>query len=136
MTEEPVGEPALIQVVADDREAAGGVVDVLRQMPRVQVRVARLGVGDYQVNGDCLFERKSLLDFAASIQDGRLFEQARRLVCSRDRVALILEGRASDLVNSEMRREAMQGAIISLSLLFHNPILRSLDAGETKIFGS
>jgi ERCC4-type nuclease len=30
-----------------------------------------------------------------------------------------------------MRREALQGAMVSLSLIFHPPVLRALDAGET-----
>jgi ERCC4-type nuclease len=63
-----------------------------------------------------------MLDFAESLKDGRLFMQAHRLVNSGGLVALILEGRGSDLSGSQMRREALQGAIVSLTLVFGLPV--------------
>jgi len=87
-------------------------------------------IGDYQIN-DWLFERKTLLDFAESIKDGRLFSQANRLLRAGSSVAFILEGKAGDLARSRMRRESLQGALISLSLIYQIPVLRSLDPGET-----
>jgi len=72
-----------------------------------------------------------MLDFAESIKDGRLFSQANRMIVQNEPVALIIEGRAADLAESQMRREAFQGALICLSLIYHVPILRSLDAAET-----
>lgn len=91
----------------------------------------RLPIGDYVVDGRCVFERKTVVDFAASIMDGRLFAQATRLVSLTQPAALILEGRSSDLAASQMRRESLQGAMVSLSLIFHLPVLRALDANET-----
>jgi ERCC4-type nuclease len=88
-------------------------------------------VGDYEVDSRCVFERKTLLDFAASIIDGRLFSQARQLAALPGLVAIVLEGRAEDLAPCQMRREALQGAVISLSLVFNIPILRSLAPAET-----
>ncbi len=120
-----------LRVIADDREEGGGVVDALRQMPGIQVTVERLKVGDYQVESRCVFERKTLADFAASIADGRLFAQARALAAAPLPAALILEGRASDLAANGMRREAMQGALISLSLVFHLPVLRAREPRES-----
>src|SRR5437867_6068430 len=119
-----------VQILADDRERTAPVVEVLRALEDVEVICQRLKIGDYQIN-EWLFERKTLLDFAESIKDGRLFSQAKRLVSAGPAAALILEGKASDLAQSRMRREALQGALISLSLIFQIPILRSFDAGET-----
>ena len=124
-------QPNPVCVVADDRETRSGVVEALRQMPGVKVSVQRLAVGDYEIDGRCLFERKTLQDFASSLADQRLFAQASRLVTNRPMVALVLEGRAADLAESGMRREALQGALISLSLIFGLPVLRSLDPQET-----
>jgi len=120
-----------VKVVADYREAGSGVVEALRQIPDVQVTVAPLAAGDYLVEDQCLFERKSLVDFAASIKDGRLFVQASQLAAAPQLAAIILEGRARDLEGSQMRRESLQGAIISLGLIFGLPVLRSLEPGET-----
>jgi ERCC4-type nuclease len=90
-----------------------------------------LPVGDYLVDGRLLFERKTLADFIASIKDGRLFRQACRLASSEHTAAVILEGGSSRAVSHGMRREALQGALISLSFIFGIPVLRSLRAEET-----
>jgi ERCC4-type nuclease len=121
----------IIHVLADDRELDSGVIEALQHMPGVQVQAQRLALGDYEVDVDCVFERKTMLDFAESLKDGRLFTQAHRLVNSGGLVALILEGRGSDLSGSQMRREALQGAIVSLTLVFGLPVLRSFGPEET-----
>jgi ERCC4-type nuclease len=131
----PWGEGCLpvapIRVVADDREAGAGVVQALQVMEHVQVSIQRLVLGDYQVDEKLLFERKTLPDLVASIKEGRLFSQAVRLAQTRQRAALILEGTASDLAESGMRREAIQGALINVTLMLGLPILRSRDPQET-----
>ena len=60
----------VIRVVADDREATCNVVEALRLHPRCEVEIRRLRLGDYQVGGRLLFERKTLRDLV-SIIDGR-----------------------------------------------------------------
>ncbi len=121
--------PVLIE--ADDRESRSQVVAILRSLPGVTVCIRHLKVGDYQVAGRCLIERKSVVDLAASIIDGRLFAQAHRLSRAAAAVALLLQGRWEDLGTSAIRREAVQGALVSLSIVFGLPVLRSSDAGET-----
>lgn len=120
-----------LSVVADHREANSGVVDALRHIDGVIVTLGHLRLGDYEVDGCCLFERKTLLDFATSIKDGRLFTQANRLAASGIPVAMILEGRAGTLTQSGMSRESIQGALVCLSLIYNLPVLRSLDPPET-----
>ena len=119
-----------VRILADDREGTAPVVEVLRAMDGVEVVCQRMKIGDYQIH-EWLFERKTLLDFAQSIKDGRLFRQANRLLSAAPSVAFILEGKAGDLAQSRMRRESMQGALISLSLIYQIPILRSFGPGET-----
>jgi ERCC4-type nuclease len=118
-------------VIVDHRETASGVLDALKQMRGVEVRLAHLKLGDYLLNSVCLFERKTLLDFAASIKDGRLFAQAKRLAAWPDRAAIIIEGTSHDLNAIAMRREALQGALISLTLVYDLPVLRSREPAET-----
>lgn len=93
--------------------------------------MARLPVGDYLVDEALLFERKTLLDLVASIKDGRLFAQGLRLANASCRAALILEGGSQALAQSGMRREAIQGALVSLTLFLGIPLLRSMNADET-----
>jgi ERCC4-type nuclease len=94
----PEASPPIL-VLADDREANSGVVEALKQITDVKVILKRLAVGDYEVDSRCVFERKTLLDFAASIIDGRLFSQARQLAALPGLVAIVLEGRAEDLAH-------------------------------------
>jgi len=118
-------------IVADDREARGTVVEALGHLPGVRLRLGRLPVGDYRIDDALLFERKTLQDLVASIKDGRLFAQGLRLAQAPLRTAIILEGRSQDLADSRMRREAIQGALVTLTLFLGIPLLRSLDPQET-----
>lgn len=118
-------------ILVDDRELASSVPQFLRQLPGVEVRTQRLRVGDYEVANRCVFERKTMTDFAASVVDGRLFAQAQRLSRLEIPAAVILEGRGDQLAEVNVSREALQGAIISLSLVFGLPVLRAVDSAET-----
>jgi ERCC4-type nuclease len=121
---------APLRVIADDREPSA-VLEALRMLPGVEVSVARLKLGDYRVDGALLAERKTLADFAVSVIDGRLFSQASRLAKAKERGLLILEGKASCLTGTGIRREALQGALITVSLIFGIPVLRSEGPEET-----
>jgi ERCC4-type nuclease len=120
-----------IQIIADDRESQAPVIDALRRLNGAEVTVRRLALGDYLLDQRLLFERKTLLDFAVSLKDGRLFEQGARLAASPLYKVIILEGCVRDLAESGMRREALQGALISLTLFLGIPLLRSADAEES-----
>ena len=118
-------------VTIDDREAKSNVARALAQTVGVTVRFSRLEIGDYLVEERLLIERKTIPDFAASIKDGRLFRQASRLASCRVRTAIILEGTATDIHRMRIRREAVQGAIVSITVIFGIPLLRSRDGEES-----
>ena len=124
-------DPQPTRIVADHRERNDGVFLALSEMERVEVRVDHLAIGDYLVDDRFVFERKTLVDLTASIKDGRLFRQACRLAGDGRRAAFVLEGRAIDIGRSAMRREAIQGALVTITLMLGLPVLRSRDAGET-----
>ena len=121
----------LTTIVADDRERASGIIDQLKEIAGIEVHVERLSLGDFVVCGQIVFERKRADDFAASLIDGRLFSQAARLVKQSLRGACILEGTREDWARLGVRREALQGALISLSLIFDLPVFRSSGPAET-----
>lgn len=120
-----------IYVIADDREQQSGVIDALKQIDCVETKIQRLRVGDYLADRSLLFERKTFNDFAISIIDGRLFGQAIRLARSEFDCVLILEGKGNTVSETGVRREALQGAIITISLVLGIPILRSRNPSET-----
>jgi DNA excision repair protein ERCC-4 len=120
-----------INIIADDRECKSEVIKSLLQIEDVKVCIYRLSMGDYQIDTRLIVERKTLKDFAVSIIDGRLFKQMLCLANSKSEGVLILEGTVSDMVEIGMTREAMQGALITVSLILGIPILRSKDPSET-----
>jgi ERCC4-type nuclease len=120
-----------ISIIADDRECKSEVIASLLQIEEVDVTIRRLSMGDYQVDDRLTVERKTLNDFALSIIDGRLFKQMIRLANSKSEGVLIIEGTASDIADLGMTREAMQGALITVSLILGIPVLRSKDPSET-----
>lgn len=120
-----------VNIVVDDREARSRVMQALRAVENVTITIRRLDVGDYEVDGRLLVERKTLPDLAESIKDGRLFRQARRLAETPLKRLIILEGTSGCLKESGMRHEAFQGALITLTVYFGIPLLRSRDPQET-----
>jgi ERCC4-type nuclease len=120
-----------MHIVADDRERASGVLEHLKNFEGLILDMVRLPTGDYCADDYLLFERKTFVDFARSIRDGRLFEQAARLAADPRTAIVILEGTAVDLASLGTRREALQGALITLSVIYGIPVLRSLGAEET-----
>jgi len=120
-----------VRVEADHRERTSGVIEALTAMPEVRVAICPLSTGDYRVDGRCVFERKTYADFAASVVDGRLFRQVTRLAATPGTSALVLEGLERDWETVGVAREALQGALISVEMVFGLPILRSSGPMET-----
>ena len=120
-----------INIIADDRECKSEVIQSLLQIEDIDVTIRRLTMGDYQIDDRLLVERKTLKDFVVSIIDGRLFKQMIYLANSKSEGVLILEGTVGDTVELGMTREAMQGALITVSLILGIPVLRSKDPSET-----
>ena len=120
-----------IHIIADDRECKSEVIESLMKIEGVEVSIRRLAIGDYQIDNRLIVERKTLKDFVVSIIDGRLFKQMLCLANSNSKAVLILEGTASDTAELGMTREALQGALITVSLILGIPVLRSKDPSET-----
>lgn len=119
------------QIVVDDREQSEVLLRTLRDTADTEVHVRRLPVGDYVLDGRLVVERKTLRDFAVSIVDGRLFRQASRLAADARRGIVLLEGTSRDLQDVDVRREALQGALITLTLILGLPILRAMNPAES-----
>jgi ERCC4-type nuclease len=121
-----------VSIACDDRERASGVVEALQQIADVAVSIQRLRVGDYLVDGRVLVERKTVRDLATSIIDGRLFRQALMLVqAAPGRALLLVEGDRQTLAACGVRREAWQGALVTLGVMLGIPVLRARDAAES-----
>ena len=123
--------PMPVHIIVDHREKASGVHEHLLALPNVTVEFKQLAFGDYWVDDQLIVERKTMRDFAESIIDGRLFTQAGWLAQRGERIVFLLEGGMSQWQEINMRRECLQGALITLTLLYGFPLLRSLHAEES-----
>jgi DNA excision repair protein ERCC-4 len=120
-----------VQIVVDDRERPSGVVTELEKAGKAIVKVEHLSVGDYCIDDAVLIERKTAADFAQSLMDGRLFSQAGRMSSSPFRPAYIIEGTSTEWGGLGVSREALQGALVTLMLIFDLPVFRSIEPAET-----
>ncbi len=123
---------AAVRIVADDRENAGGVIAELRgRANEVTLEVRRLRLGDFLVEGNFAVERKTLRDFAASVIDARWFKQAGALAAGARRGVIVLEGPPRATGELGVSRDALQGALITVSVFYGLAVLRAGDAAET-----
>jgi ERCC4-type nuclease len=120
-----------VVILVDDRERPSGVAEELEKLSGVLVRIEHLAVGDYNIDGAVLVERKSAKDFAQSLTDGRLFRQAKQMSNSPLRTAYILEGSSAEWFGLGVSRESMLGALVTLMLIFDIPVFRSSDPAES-----
>lgn len=123
-------EEKLIRILVDYRERNEQLLLALRNAGNTEINIGQLPVGDYLLE-NLLVERKSFFDLCASIKDGRLFRQAAQLASSPIRSMVILEGTSSDMKAIGMSRKAIQGALITISVLFGIPLIRSHSPEET-----
>jgi ERCC4-type nuclease len=141
-----------IRILVDTRERA--LADALESLSDCTFRVDRkvLDVADIQIvavrgldsrpddeDEEVLLaiERKTGLDFAASVRDGRYHEQKRRLVdaVGSDRVAYVLEGRMMHTRRFvEWEDARVRGCLLSLLMKHRTPVVCTLDVVDTAAF--
>ena len=116
----------------DHRELSPGKEDILASYGDCfDMRFTHLPVGDYVVNKNIIIERKTLTDFIASIKEGRIFRQAYSIAGLKKHAVIILEGRSYTIADSNMKREAIMGVLVHLSVVLRIPVIRSIDFKET-----
>jgi len=118
-----------ILVIADTRELGALVTRELAKLG-VVVKSETLEVGDFVLSDRVVVERKEVDDFASSIIDGRLFEQAAKLNQSYAKPVIIVEGER--LTGSgRVRPEAMMGAYASILVDYGIPVMWTREPSET-----
>lgn len=107
-----------VDIVVDSNEAS--------QKPElVEILVLHKGVNDYKIEpmeaGDieteeCVFERKSPSDFAASIEDGRMREQLEKMAALDKNAYILIDGNMEDFNNlhSDMPPKSLRGMDASI----------------------
>ncbi len=118
-----------ITIIADNREKKSGIPDLLAAK-NVDVIMRQLFVGDYMINDEIVIERKTSGDFVQSIINGHLFDQCARLRKSGAVPLIIVEGDPFK-TRHNISPEAIKGALLSISLSWQIPVIRSSGKEDT-----
>ena len=121
-----------IEVVADHREKNSDIPEMLMQQEGVSLNWDRLSCGDYKLENKLIVERKTAQDFILSIIDGRLFKQCKRLSSQFYTPFMLIEGDLFDPdIRHNMSQEAIQGALIAVSISWRIPVIFSKNKENT-----
>lgn len=118
-------------LVVDQHEKASPVLSALIRHSWLSIRTAVLGSGDYAMGRILGIERKTGEDFARSLVDGRLFRQMGPLRQRYRRPLLLVEALADGSDVLGVPWPALRGALVSVSVAFGVPVLRSASPEET-----
>lgn len=118
-----------IHIIADFREVPSGIPDMIEKSS-ARLTLKTLTAGDYLVNDILLIERKSKEDFIQSILQKRLFDQCAKLKRYHYNLLLVIEGNPYK-TDHKISREAIRGALLSLSVAWQIPVFYSGSPEET-----
>lgn len=120
-----------IEIIADTRELAAPPT---RELSALGIRIVpqTLEIGDFVLSDAAIVERKTVDDFAASIFDGRLFNQVAELKRVAEKPLVIIEGETLQ-PSYDIKPEAMMGAIASVLVDFDVPLLWTKTPKETAL---
>lgn len=105
------------QIIIDDREDRRVSIKIGKYP--ADLLIQRLTCADYQLSDRVVIERKTDSDFQSSLIDGRLFSQASELRNRFESPIIAVIGKNFD----RSLIKAVNGAIISLSIDFHLPVM-------------
>lgn len=120
-----------VSIVIDDREKLSGIERLLRGHAEIEYRFERLALGDFIINDRVIIERKTQQDFGQSLCSGRLFDQASRLSQQLRPCLLVLEAEDKGMQHINIQRNAVLGALVSLSLKWGIPVIHTRNLRET-----
>ena len=99
------------RIVADTFERASGVPAAL-QARGVDVEIAPLAAGDYDLGSGIVVERKTVADLHLSLERGRLWRQIGAIRRTARLPYLLVEGRSLDAGSSEAK--SLRGALLAV----------------------
>ena len=118
-----------LRIIADYREFQSGIPTMFLNR-KVETKLENLSAGDYLVNDQILVERKTAEDFVQSIISNRLFYQCEKMKWNSYNHLLIIEGNPYTTKHN-ISREAIKGALLSISSAWQIPVIFSKDKNET-----
>lgn len=113
----------------DHREKQSRLVEELEKDPYWVLEFETLKIGDYRLSQGVVIERKTWTDFAVSLLQGRLFTQANRLASCQNSIFLLEKD--DQFHQIKFKKESLQGALVTLALIYRIPILKSSNPLES-----
>ena len=118
-----------IKIIADYREKNSTIPEILAKK-KIDFSSANLIVGDYLINEEIIIERKTKDDFVQSLIDNRLFLQCKKIKKYFTYQLLIIEGNPYT-TKHKITRNAIKGALLSVTVSWQIPIFYTKDKNET-----
>jgi len=122
----------MLRIYVDYREKNSSVHEFLRRNG-VKVFFENLETCDYLVSDRVCVERKTVHDFVKSLFDGRLFDQASRMVAKFEKPVIIVEGEISKIREVTEKISAIYGALVKLMVEINITILWTGSSEDTAI---
>ncbi len=119
-----------IIVYADYREDKSGIPKLIEEEGITVVR-RNLSIGDYLVSNEIVVERKTAYDFANSLFDGRLFDQAKRMSESFREVIYVVEGDPTRLRRYRGLEKQLLAALVTLLVDYSAKVIYSSGPRQT-----
>jgi Fanconi anemia group M protein len=118
------------RLLVDFSERNAALLNLVRRCGDFDIHMERLVVGDYLIDDGIVVERKTHVDFATSLVDGRLFPQAAALAGSPHRPIVLLEGPKPPRM-PDVHPHALKGAIVSLAVMWRLPVIQARDPEDS-----
>ncbi len=124
----PMPENTRIRIVVDHRERNSAAYNLLSRDPEVELEVAVLDIGDYEIYPGCRLEAKRAADFTASILDRRLFTQIEAARDSGVELLFLVEGDPYSV--ERLHTNAITGALSYIAVIERLPILSCSNSAQ------
>jgi Fanconi anemia group M protein len=128
VADSPLAGRYRLRVDISERNAA--LLNLARECGDFDIDMERLDAGDYVIDGGIVVERKTHVDFATSLVDGRLFPQAAALAGSPHRPVVLVEGPKPPQMPN-VHPHALKGAIVSLAVMWRLPVIHARDPEDS-----
>lgn len=119
-----------IVIYADFREKGSGAMKELLAN-NVDLKLERLGIGDYVLSKNVAVECKIQEDFIDSLIDGRLFKQLKELKAAYLKPMLVVEGDRDLFSIRNIHPSSIRGMLAAIAVSFNIPVIYTKNFRDT-----
>ena len=117
------------QIIVKDSEFNTSIAANLRKNG-LEIDIQKIPIGDFKIGDRVLIERKRVQEFVDSLLEGRMIEQANRLISESERPLLLIEGTGL-FSQQSVHNNSLMGALATLTIDLGLPVITTKDSEET-----